>query len=140
MSNLDTIKAITTNLKAIISTTLAWSREDLSADPHAEETLQAKLIYREERPKHNFGEAPGYIEAFFVVEILTNKTTPDDIRDSLQAGVHGLIDAVTINALNVGDLAASKLVSWVEHAGSDAEQEVPLSTIRHPITIRYRKT
>lgn len=140
MANVDTDKAIATNLKAIITTGLSWSLEDHSADPHAETTLQAKLIYRGVRPEHGLGQKPGYIESHYVVEILTNKTTPDAIRDSLQEGVHAFMDAVTVNALNVVDLAATKLVSWVSHDGPDAEQEVPLATIRHAITVRYRKT
>ena len=56
-----------------------------------------------------------------------------------QDWAHRIRDAVTVNALNTGALADSKLVSLVNTTDVAITYEPPLSTIDYRLNVRYRE-
>lgn len=143
MSALDTIKAITTNLESIIETTLTWSLEDKSSGDGTAAAPIVNILYDGEEPEDLFNERSSYIEADFTFKISfagTGTYTPALARIDQQTNAHALRAAITVALLNVGDLSASKLVSFVEHGKWEVDYDTPpLSVITYPITVRYRE-
>lgn len=143
MSALDTVKAITTNLEAIITSTLAWQLEDASGGKGTPSAPLVNILYAGEAPEDIFNERPSYIEVDFTLLISftgTDSYLPAQARIDQQTNAHAIRSAVTVALLNVGDLSASKLVSFVEHGEWEVDYLNPaLSIITYPITVRYRE-
>jgi len=142
MGNIDTIKAITTNIEAILtSAPLSWDLEDLSDNPKAETRNVCFVKYLSERFEDVFNQRPSYIEAEFAIVVVANKKTKALSRAAQQEAIHLLRNVFTVNALNIGDLSESKLVSMAKNLGGDTELEgLPASAIAYRLVVRYRET
>ena len=138
MPNLNTVNAITANLKAILEA-LGLKVEDLTYDPDADSTPLCQLDYTGERFGRNHGQGPLYNNIGFDLTILFRKSDPDTSRTEQATWIHKIRDAVTVDALNVDDLAASKLVSLVAHLDVDVEYRSPMTQITYELHVRYRE-
>ena len=139
MSNIDTVKAITTNLEGVL-TGLGWKLEDLSSDPDVDTTPVCQVLYEGESFEDLYGERPQYNTIAFLVRVVRNRTQPGTSRDAQQEAVHAIRGAVTVAALNAGSLATSKLVNRVAHTGAQVEYDPPLSILDYRLQVRYRET
>ncbi len=138
MANADTVKAITANLAAIL-TGLGFKVEDLSFDPSMATTPVCVILYEGEEFEYGHGQRPLYSEVKYLLKILLNDPKPGTSRDKYATWVHAIRDAVTVNALNTGALAASKLVSLVNTTDVAITYEPPVSTIDYRLNVRYRE-
>lgn len=138
MADLDTIKAIEDNLTAII-TAQGFNFEDSSTDPKVETTPVATLLFRGETFEYAHGQKPIYNELEYEVVVNFNTSATATARDKAAEHGHKLRENITVNALNVGSLAASKLVSRVDHQGYDAEYNRPVLRVSYRLKIRYRE-
>lgn len=139
MANSDTVKAITTNLTAIL-TALGFKIEDLSVDPSMASTPVCIILYEGEDFEYGHAQKPLYSEIRYLLKVMLNDPRPVTSRDKYAQYVHAIREAVTVNALNTGDLAASKLVSLVNTTEVTVAYEPPASTIDYRLNVRYRET
>jgi len=141
VSNYDTEKAITDNLSAIITTALAMKQEDASGGQGTAVQPLCTLLYRNVRFEDLFTERMSYNEIGFNLVVSFKDQSIGQARDRMQYWVDRIRHAITRQFLNVGDLAVSKLVTWVRHEGADTDyDDAPLAVINYPITVRYRET
>lgn len=111
--NAVTVNAITANLKTIFKT-IKFQFEDGSKNTIAEKITWIQLEQGDTRVENNFGEGPMYAEQDY---LLTAQRKIDDKDDHRTKGTEiswELKENITVDALNVGDLASSKLVSLRE--------------------------
>lgn len=138
MANSDSVKAITTNITSIL-TTQGLSVEDISGDPETDTITLAQIHYQGEDFEYAHGMKPLYNEINYLIRMVFNKMSPVLSRDAQAEWIHKVREAITVNALNVGSLATTKLVSLVEHEGADVEYRPPISTINYKLKVRYRE-
>jgi len=134
----DTVDAIITNIEAVL-VGLGLSLEDLSGDDIPTTPL-AVLSYEGEEFDDSFGERPYYNTATFSARVMAAATTPDTDRDVQRAWVHALKNALTVSALNIGDLVASKLVARVDHTGPTILREGKILIVDYDFGVKYRVT
>lgn len=140
MSDLDTVKALTTNLEGIISTTLNWKLEDGSTERTPKTNFLCHLRFRDIDYEETYGERASYAEANFDLRVKTIKKTPSLSRDIQQEIITSIRTGVTIKTLNVGALATSLLVSRVTHRSPAVpEYDNNVSEITYGLSIRYRE-
>lgn len=138
MAAIDTVKAITTNLTGIL-TGLGWSFEETATDPDAD-TINFSLIeYNGEDFEETHGERSEYAETLMGVLVKVNRTSFAASREAQQEVIHAIRAAVNVNTLNVGDLASSKYVIWVDHIPGRPKYDDPISTMRYELRISYRE-
>lgn len=138
MSNADTVKAIEDNLTSIL-TTQGFKVEDLSADPDVDTIPLAVILHRGEEFGAAHGERPLYNEINYELEIRLNQKYPSTSRDKIAEWAHKVRENITVNGLNIGTLATTKLVSWVNHNGYDVNYTPPITSISYKLRIRYRE-
>ena len=139
-TNTTNVQAIITNLETIVGTTLGFKLEyNCKDDPDVDTTPGAVILYLGETFVENFGEKPLYNEISFLILIKFTEENPGSIRDKAITHVHKLREGITIDALNVGDLSASKIVSWVDHEGAEVDNEQPVNQIDYHLSVRYRE-
>ncbi len=138
MANSDTVKAITANLTSVLEG-LGFKIEDLSSDPSMASTPACEVLYEGEDFEYGHGQKPLYNEIRYLLKVLLNDPRPGTSRDKYAQYVHGIREAVTVNALNTGALAASKLVSLVNTTEVTVAYEPPVSTIDYRLNVRYRE-
>lgn len=140
MSNYDTINAITVNLRTVLAGLgLQVEEGGFSADPTFTTSPGCRVRYPFEEFHDTFRQRPSACEARFEIEIYVNDADPQTRKQKQQQWVHAVRDAVTVDALNTGGLAASKLVSAVRSEEPEISYSWPLSTIRYRLNIRYRE-
>ena len=138
MANSDTVKAITANLAAILAG-LGFKIEDLSIDPSMATSPVCVILYEGEEFEYGHGQKPLYNEVKYLLKLMLNDPKPGTSRDKYAQYVHAIRDAVTVDALNIGGLAASKLVSLVNTTDVTITYEPPVSTIDYRLNVRYRE-
>ncbi len=138
MANSDTVKAITANLTALIEG-LGFKVEDLSVDPAMTTTPVCVILYEGEEFEYGHGQKPLYNEVKYLLKLMLNDSKPGTSRDKYAERVHAIRDAVTVDALNAGALATSKLVSLVNTTDVAIIYEPPVSTIDYRLNVRYRE-
>ena len=142
-ANFTTIKAITDNVQSVLQGQgIKFSRstfEDEKAIPAALLPL-GEIYYRGEEFEYNHGQRAGYSEAIFVIKVTVQDRDMTALMRLAQKWTHAVRDALTVNALNIGDLSASKLVSWVMMESVDIEYKVEYASLTHRMKIRYRET
>ena len=138
MTNSDTVKTITANLAAILAG-LGFKVEDLSVDPSMTTAPVCVILYEGEEFEYGHGQKPLYNEVKYLLKILLNDPKPGTSRDKYADHVHAIREAVTVNALNTGGLATSKLVSLVNTTDVAITYEPPVSTIDYRLNVRYRE-
>lgn len=145
MTNFDTIQAVTDNIEAVLRVQgIKFDRktyDDLKDIPGS--SLPQGLVYYDgERPEDTFHQRPSYIEADFTVKVILSVRDPKDMMRAQQKWAHLVRGALTVNALNTGSLAASKLVSMaqVKAINTDNSRGDGFATVNFSITIRYRES
>lgn len=138
MSDLDTIKSIEDNLTAII-TAQGFNFEDSSSDPKAETTPVATLLFKSEDFDYTHGQKPLYNELGYEIVANYSVSAPSTARDKAAEYGHKLRENITVNALNTGALASTKLVSRIDHQGYDVEYSKPIVRVIYKLKIRYRE-
>lgn len=138
MATVDTIKAISANIEAIL-TGLGWQLEDLSSNPDTTTTNFTRLDYSDEEFEDLYGERPSRNIAGFSILVIVNRKSPGLSRIAQQEAVHALRGAINVTALNAGALAGTETVTFVRHDGAAIKYEPPFSKINYVINIRYRE-
>jgi len=109
MALIDTLNAIDTNIKTILATTLGYSLEDLSVEDIGDKTL-AQLKPGNMNIEDDSEISIEYADRDFLIRTKSEAKEPDDARAKANEIIAALRGALTITALNSGDLATSKLV------------------------------
>ena len=143
MSSLTTVKAITTNIKTVASKQGAKfydkSYDDLSAVP-ASRTPYGQIFYVGNEFEYIHGQRMGYAEARFLLRIVISERNSKNMTERLQEWVHNLRAALTVNALNIGDLVSSLEVSRVVVDEVEVDNLAEYSVLGYRISVRYRET
>jgi hypothetical protein len=143
MSNFDTVKSITDNLQTICQGEgIKFSRKTFEEPKNVPAALipLGEIYYDVENFDQTHGQRASFAEVDYTVKIILKERDSRVLMRQQQEWVHKLRDAITVNALNIGDLASSKLVSWVDMTeGAETEDDVDWSRVNFPITIRYRE-
>ena len=142
-ANFTTIKAITDNVQSVLQGQgIKFSRstfEDEKAIPAALFPY-GEIKYKGEDFEYTHGQRAGYAVGNFDVRVLLQDRDAINLMRLTQKWTHAVRDALTVNALNIVDLATSKLVSWVNVDGVTAEHRVEYGFMSFAVKIRYRET
>ena len=138
MANTATVQAIITNLETLL-TNAGFTLEDLSND-NLSNTPNAVIEYSREEFEENRGQTNKYNTIFFNILIQFKETTTAAARDKIATYTHYVRDNVNVNAVNVGDLSSSQLVSFVDHISMESENNIPIFSLSYQLSIRYRET
>ncbi|MFQ5736612.1 MAG: hypothetical protein ACE5GY_07085 [Thermodesulfobacteriota bacterium] len=142
MSNFDTANAIEDNLHTVLEALgINFTREayDNEAAISAALLPHGQIFYLGEDFAYNHGEKPLYAEIRFLIRVVLRERDAADIGREQRRWVHLIRDNITIDALNIGDLAGSKLVSRASTDGVDTENNAPRAAIRYRVSVRYRE-
>ena len=142
MSNFDTITAVTDNLESVLrGLGLKFTQEiydDVSAIP-ASLLPHGQIFYDKEVFEYTHGQKPEYATVSFRIRVaLTGRDARKFIRDQ-QNWVHKIREALTVNALNIGGLAASKLINVVSLDEVDVENTADRASLMCRVGVRYRE-
>lgn len=144
MGDFETVQAITDNIKTLCQGQgLKFSLkviEDVENIP-ASLIPYGDIFYQGEEFEYDYGNKPGYIEAKFLLRVVLKEKAPADMIRNQQKWTHNLRGALTVDALNSGALAASKLVSKVEKEEPEIENMPSfVSVLLFALRVRYRQT
>lgn len=142
MANVDTIKAITRNLKTVLQNMgIKFALETIEEESKipANQIPFGQIFYNTEEFEYTHGQKPEYAEVNFIVRVVLKKNNPTDLMAEQQKWIHLIRDGVTINALNIGDLSASLLVSRVTTREPDIDTQSDTSFVNYDMKIRYRE-
>ena len=142
MANVDTVGSITDNLQGTLQGEgIRFSRKTFDD----EKAIPASLIpfgqvfYRGEDFEYSHGQRPGYVEVSFEVRVVLKERDHASMVRRQQVWTHGVREALTVDAMNTGDLATTKLVSRVETSEVDIENRSSLSILSFKVQVRYRE-
>ncbi|MBE7413845.1 MAG: hypothetical protein HS130_00900 [Deltaproteobacteria bacterium] len=137
MSNLDTIKAIEDSLSAIV-TAQGFMLEDSSTDKKLETKASCAIRHMGEEFGASHGDTrPNELK---YARINFNEPEPGATRDRIAELCHKIRENVKVAALNVGALAASKLVIRVDHEGYDVTGYTPpITEMEYRLRVTYRE-
>ena len=144
MSNFDTIIAITDNLETVLRNMgINFTRktyEDMASIPTSLLPL-GEITYDGESFEHPSGQRSGYAEAGYRLKVIIREAEAKDMQRVQMKWVHLIRDGLTVNALNIGALVSSKLISNVvtEAARPDNTQTGGIGSVEYDIKIRYRE-
>lgn len=143
MSNFDTIKSITDNLETVLRAKGIKFERNLDTDianTPASKLPVGHIIYRQELPEYVHGMKPKYVTAEFTVRVYNRERNPKNNIEFAQKWMHDVREAITVDALNIDDLASSKLVSLAEAGPTDIEYPDESTVLLNTtVTIRYRE-
>lgn len=143
MSNFDTIKAITDNLQSTLQARgIMFSRATFGGAARVPATLlpHGQIFYGGESFEYTHGQRPGYAQAAFTILVVLSQRDPTDLMRTQQNWVHLIREALTVDALNVDELAATRYVSRVTTAGVDIEEMAGhRAVLNYRVTVRYRE-
>ena len=141
--NFATIKSIMDNVQSVLQAQgIKFSRSTFEDEKNIPAPLLpfGGIYYRGEDFQYTHGQRPGYAEAdFFVKVVLRDRDSAELIR-SAQKWMHLLRDALTVNAINIEDLAVSKPASLVTVERGDVENKGDMAVLGFKVKIRYRET
>ena len=142
MGNFDTVASITANLTKLLKqqglTFTLEAYEDTTKIPTS--VLPHGLLqYLGEVFDQEHGQRPSWDEIKFKIRIVFKSTSADVIIRDQQKWMHKIRDNITVNAMNIDDLASSKLVSWVKIEEGDVDNQLDRSTLECFMLIRYRE-
>ncbi|MCK5615562.1 hypothetical protein KAR91_77575 [Candidatus Pacearchaeota archaeon] len=109
MALLETLNAIDTNIETILETTLGYSLEDLSVEDIGTATL-AQLMPGTMIIQDEDETSIEYADRDYLIQTKSEAKEPNDARAKANEITAALRGALTITALNSGDLAISRLV------------------------------
>lgn len=143
MSNFDTLDAITNNLESVLKALGIQFASETFEDVAA---ISASLIplgqvfFDDLDFEYTFGQKPEYVEAGFTLRVVLQDRNPRMLTRAEQNWAHQIRSALTINALNIGALAASKLVSKVNHDSVSVDHGKPqYGVLNYKVKVRYRE-
>jgi len=142
MSNLDTVLAITDNLRtALEGLGICFSEKTYDDEKSIPASLLplGEIIYTGESFEYAHGQRPGYAEAEFTLKVTLSGRSQTGAVRSAQSWVHGIRDALTVDALNTGSIAAVRSVSRAETKGVDVKGGDSLTKVHYRIAVRYRE-
>ena len=142
MSNADTVHSITDNVEEV----MRLQGAKFSPQALEDETIKAsntpfgRIFYPREFFEYEHGQKPLYAEIEFNLQIVLLERNPKDMVRNQQTWVHNVRDNLTIDALNINDLASSKLVSRVTTDEIEIENKPEgVSLINYTVHVRYRE-
>jgi len=141
VNRFETINAITENLRGLLEKEgLYVERDNFGEDKNAPAGLfpSAQLYYEGEDFEYTHGQRAGYAEATFRVRLLLRKRDVQEMIAEEQRWTHRIRDAISVNALNMGAVAASTPVSRVETRSVKVERKGQVSRLDYVLVIRYR--
>jgi len=142
VANIDTVKSITDNLQTVCQGEgIKFSRKTYEEPKDIPASLipLGEIFYNAETFEHTHGQKAGYAEIDYTLRITFKERDSQVLMRKQQEWVHKLRDALTVNALNIGNLASSQLVSWVNTESAETEDEIDWSRVNYLIKIRYRE-
>lgn len=148
MSNYDTIKSIADNLESVLrGLGIHFDRktyEDIGNIP-ASVLPHGEIFYRGEVFEYTHGQRAGYAEGLFRLRVILRERTPADVMREQMRWVHLVRDVLTVNALNIGSLATSKLISLVTTGVVEVDNirtdsvTADVAAMDYSLSIRYRE-
>ena len=142
-ANFTTIKSITDNVQSVLQAQgIKFSRSTFEDDTAILAALlpYGQIFYTGEDFEYTHGQRAGYTVGNFDVKVILQDRDTTNLTRSMQKWTHAVRDALTVNALNIVDLASSKLISWVNVEGVRAEHKAEYGFMNFGIKIRYRET
>jgi len=141
VANFDTIKSITDNLITVLDAKgikfIVGTNEDKEVT--ASNYPSGKVFYQGAEFEENFGEQAKYIEGKFLVRIYLKDPHEKVLNRECQRWVHNIREAVTIGALNIGDLSATKYVSRITTIDITKTIDDDLGVLDYELQVRYRE-
>jgi len=142
MANKDTVWAITTNLQTVLQGLgIKFSKntyEDMGSIP-AGLIPHGDIQYITEVFEYGHGQKPLYSDMEFSIQVVLSDRSSEGLMRTVQDWVHRVRDGVTVDALNIGDLASSKLVSRASTGEIRTIKNGAFSVIEYTMQIRYRE-
>lgn len=143
MSNFETVSAITDNIQSVLkSQGINFTRnafDDRKAVPASVLPL-GRIFYAGESFEHSHGQKPLYAEVEYSIRVLLAEKDPEAMVREQQRWAHRVRGALTVDALNTGELAASRYVSRVAVAGVEADNSRSTSSLVLRAVVRYRES
>ena len=143
MGNIDTVRAITLNLRsALRGEGIKFSTATYKDDKSIPVALIpfGSVYYEGEGFEYTHGERMGYAEAAFRVRVLLRERDPSSMVPLQQKWIHRIRSAVTVTKLNAGALQLSKLVTGVTIKSISIDNKPGISKLSADVTVRYRET
>ncbi|MCK4846100.1 MAG: hypothetical protein KAS88_00400 [Deltaproteobacteria bacterium] len=142
MSNYQVVSSITENLRQLLQGEgIKFSAkvfEDESAIPMSLIPF-GRILYKGESFEHSYGMKPGYVDAEFLTTVTLKGNDDASLMDEAQLWTHRLREAVTVSAVNVGGLSASKPVTQAAISKVDVKRDGELISLSGVVTLRYRE-
>ncbi len=141
-SNFDTVKAVTGNIEKVLDGLgVHFSTEvNEGTDGGAASIMPyGRIFYTGETFEYTHGQRPGYGEAGFRVKVFLRAGDGEAAVTEQQRWVHRIREALTVDALNTGDIGASKPVSRVVVSKAEAKGLKNVSTVVLDVLVRYRE-
>ena len=144
MANIDTIKSLTDNMQTVLQSNIKIkverkNLEDVKDTPASKYPFGG-LFDGGIEFEYTHGQKAGYAIQSYLIWIIFKERDDNARMRKVQEWLQLSRTALTVNALNIGDLSASKLVSWVETTDIDTEHlEDGLSVLNYTVAVRYRE-
>lgn len=142
MANVDTVKSITDNLQTVLQAQgIKFARkayDDIKAVPASLLPL-GDIFYEGEDFEYTHGQRQGYAELRFVLRVVLRERDHQSLMREKQEWVHRIRGALTVDALNIGDLLSTKSVSRVTASGVEISDSQNTSSLDYTISVRYRE-
>lgn len=141
--NFATIRSITDNVQSVLQGQgIKFSCSTFENEKNIPASLLplGGIYYRGEDFQYTHGQRPGYAEADFFVKVVLQERDSAGLIRSTQKWMHSVRDALTVNALNIGELAVSKPASLVAVEHVDVENKGDMAVLGFKVKIRYRET
>lgn len=142
MSNIDTVKSITDNLQTVCQAQgIKFSRKTFEEPKNVPAALipLGEIYYNGQVRQHNHGQGPQYIVINFSLKVVLKERDLQVMMRKQQEWINKLDDAITIQALNIGDLASSQLVSWVSIEEEETDDDIDQSKVNLLVDVRFRR-
>ncbi len=142
MTNFATVKSVTDNLQSVLrGQGIHFDRKAYEDDKNIPASLlpHGEIYYDGEEFEYTHGERPGYAEINYRLRVVLQERDPVDAMREQQNWTHKSRDSLTVSALNVVDLASSKLVSRVTTEAVDVDNRSTRAVLNYRIKVRYRE-
>lgn len=142
MSNFDTVDAITDNVQAVLEAQGIKYHPEVIEDVEkiADSALPlGQIFYKGEEFEYTHGQKPQYSEIEFLLRVVFRERNQREMIRMQQEWAHKIRDSLTVNALNIGKLVSSKLVSRVTTENVDIDNRAALSVLEYEVLVRYRE-
>lgn len=142
MSNFETVKAVTENIRTTLkSEGINFLKKTFDDGKSIPASLMpfGEIIYTGEAFEGTLGGRPPYAEAGFNVKVRLSERDPEDMIREEQRWLHKVRSVLTAGALNAGELSGTKYVSKVSVLNVGAENLKNISTLSFDIKVRYRE-